>query len=127
MESATLIIFFSFSTAKYLKQINTKMKHINCKTAKNIPLVQILSKLNASIQKLSGQEIWYLSPLKLEKTASFKINTKHNIWYDHSLGMGGDGIKLIQTIKECDVKTALEFLTKLLTYLLVSIYLIVYQ
>jgi hypothetical protein len=91
------------------------MKHLNCKTAKSIPFVQILAKLNASIQKLKGEDIWYLSPLKSEKTASFKINTKNNIWYDHSLGMGGDGIKLIQTINKCDVKAALAYLSEIET------------
>jgi len=29
---------------------------------------------------------WYLSPLREEKEASFKVNRKKNVWYDHGIG-----------------------------------------
>jgi hypothetical protein len=93
--------------------MENNIEKLNCRTAKSIQLVQILTKLNVPIQKVYGAEIWYLSPFRLEKTASFKINTKKNIWYDHSMGIGGDGIKLIQTLKDCDAKSALEYLSEI--------------
>jgi Toprim-like/CHC2 zinc finger len=93
--------------------MENNIEKLNCKTAKSIPLVEILAKLNVPIQKIFGSEIWYLSPFRLEKTASFKINTKRNIWYDFSLGQGGDSIKLIQTLKNCDTKVALEYLKEI--------------
>ena len=90
------------------------MQKMSCKTAKNVPLDQIMASLNLPIEKAIGSDIWYLSPFKLEKTASFKINAKRNIWYDFSLGQGGDGIKLIQTLKNCDTKLALEYLSEIM-------------
>jgi Toprim-like/CHC2 zinc finger len=90
------------------------IQKMNCKTAKKMPLEQIMACLNIPIEKTLGNDIWYLSPFKSEKTASFKINTNRNIWFDFSLGQGGDGIKLIQTLKNCDAKKALEFLSEIM-------------
>jgi CHC2 zinc finger/Toprim-like len=93
--------------------MNNNIQKINCKTAKNIPIADIMANLNMRIEKVTGKDIWYKSPFKLEKTASFKINIDRNIWYDFSLGQGGDGIKLVQTLKDCDIKTALEYLSEM--------------
>lgn len=42
-------------------------------------------------------EVWYLSPLRDEKTASFKIDNKKQVWHDHGgIGEGGDMLKLVQ-------------------------------
>ncbi len=39
--------------------------------------------------KIRGNDYWYLSPLRHEKTASFKVNRFLNCWYDHGIGKGG--------------------------------------
>ena len=56
--------------------MNNNIQKINCRIAKNIPIADIMANLNIPIEKVSGKDIWYKSPFKLEKTASFKINTK---------------------------------------------------
>jgi DNA primase len=58
--------------------------------AKQMDMVDYLSKLGYEPTKVRSQDYWYLSPLREEKTASFKINRKMNRWYDHGLGKGGN-------------------------------------
>jgi DNA primase len=41
-------------------------------------------------QRIRNEDYWYLSPLRDEKTASFKVNRKLGVWYDHVSGKGGD-------------------------------------
>ncbi|MCS2960233.1 hypothetical protein NXV12_02595 [Bacteroides thetaiotaomicron] len=38
--------------------------------------------------------LWYRSPLRQEKEASFKVNTGINCWYDFGLGKGGNLLAL---------------------------------
>lgn len=68
---------------------------MNIEQAKTIPLSVILDKINYKPAKASNHEAWYLSPLRSEKTPSFHVNTKKNVWYDHGTGEGGDNIKFV--------------------------------
>ena len=60
------------------------------KEAKQIDLVEYLSGLGFKPAKIRGNNYWYLSPLRDEKTPSFKIDRKINCWYDHGIGKGGN-------------------------------------
>jgi hypothetical protein len=60
-----------------------------CKQANQIDLVDYLARLGFTPQKNHGNDYWYLSPLRKEETASFKVNRKLNLWYDHGTGKGG--------------------------------------
>jgi hypothetical protein len=60
-----------------------------CEQAREIDLVNYLFTLGFRPQKIRGNDYWYLSPLREEKEASFKINRKLNVWYDHGIGKGG--------------------------------------
>lgn len=53
-------------------------------------LIEYLSKLGFEPVKIRGFNYWYLSPLRNEKTPSFKVNTKLNRWYDLGLAKGGN-------------------------------------
>ncbi|RPD41281.1 toprim domain-containing protein [Chitinophaga barathri] len=57
--------------------------------AKRIDLVDYLASLGHTPQKVRGTDHWYLSPLRDEKTASFKVDRKLNLWFDHGNGKGG--------------------------------------
>lgn len=57
--------------------------------AKRIDLVDYLASLGHDPQKVHGTAYWYLSPLRRERTASFKVDRKLNLWYDHGVGQGG--------------------------------------
>lgn len=57
--------------------------------AKQTDMVAYLSSLGCEPVKIKGNSYWYLSPLREEKTASFKVNTSINRWYDFGLAKGG--------------------------------------
>jgi len=58
--------------------------------AKKMGMVTFLSSLGFEPVKIRGNDYWYLSPLRDEKTPSFKVNRKLNRWYDHGIGKGGN-------------------------------------
>lgn len=66
------------------------MEKLTCNGAKQIDLVDYLASLGHQPQKVNNQDYWYLSPLRDEKTPSFKVNRKLNVWYDHATGKGGN-------------------------------------
>jgi DNA primase len=51
--------------------------------AKQIPITEYLSGIGFEPAKISGNDYWYLSPFRHERSSSFKVNTKLNVWYDH--------------------------------------------
>lgn len=78
--------------------------------AKAIDMVDYLSGLGYQPTKIRNADYWYSSPLRVEKTPSFKINRKLNCWYDHGLGKGGNIIDFGIRFYSCSVS---EFLQKL--------------
>lgn len=83
---------------------------INCNEAKRMDIVTYLESLSIKPQKVNGNDYWYLSPIRDEKTPSFKINRKLNVWYDHGIGKGGKLVDLGILLHHCSVQ---EFLGKL--------------
>ena len=79
---------------------------------KAVSIVNFLSTLGFQPEhsRLNGNEYWYKSPIRNEKTASFKVTVEKNTWYDFGLGAGGSIIDLIMKLKSCDVKASIEFL-----------------
>lgn len=80
------------------------------KEAKQIDLVEYLSGLGFKPAKIRGNSYWYLSPLREEKTASFKVDQKINCWYDHGLGKGGNLVDFGMLYFNC---SSTDFLKKL--------------
>jgi len=78
--------------------------------AKEMDMVQYLSLLGYEPSKIRNNDYWYRSPLREEKTPSFKVNRKLNRWYDHGLGKGGNMIDFGIAHYGCSVG---EFLNKL--------------
>jgi hypothetical protein len=83
------------------------MENMNCKTANGLDLVDWLEKLGYTPQNIRGNDYWYISPLRDEKTASFKVNRRKNIWYDHGLGKGGTLVDFGKLYYRCSVKQLL--------------------
>ncbi|MBF9252256.1 toprim domain-containing protein [Pontibacter sp. 172403-2] len=78
--------------------------------AKEMDMVDYLSGLGHEPAKIRNTDYWYLSPLRDEKTPSFKVNRKLNRWYDHGLGKGGNLVDFAILYHNCTVG---EFLQKL--------------
>jgi hypothetical protein len=70
---------------------------MNIEHSKDIPISEILSKLNIYPKKTTKSELIYLSPLREEKTPSFYVNIHRNIWFDHGEGVGGGLLKFAQS------------------------------
>jgi DNA primase len=79
--------------------------------AKEMDMVNYLSTLGHEPAKIRNNDYWYLSPLREEKTPSFKVNRKLNRWYDHGLGSGGNLIDFGIEYYHCTVGELLEKLS----------------
>lgn len=76
---------------------------MNCEQANQMDLVNYLTQLGHEPKKVRGKNHWYLSPLRKESTASFKVNQKLNVWYDHGTGEGGSLVDFGIKYFECSV------------------------
>ena len=81
---------------------------MNCDEANQIDLVDYLYSLGYQPEKIKNHDYWYLSPLREEKEASFKVNRKKNLWYDHGLGKGGNVVEFAAQFFICNVSEALQ-------------------
>ncbi|WP_291912700.1 toprim domain-containing protein [Chitinophaga sp. CB10] len=88
------------------------MKKLICAEAKQIDLVEYLASLGHHPQKVRNQDYWYLSPLREEKTPSFKVNRRLNVWYDHGMGKGGDLVDFGTLYFNCTVADLLQRLSQ---------------
>jgi len=78
---------------------------MNCNKANEISIVSFLHSKGIEPVRTTKRELWYLSPIRTERTPSFKVDIPLNRWYDHGLGQGGKlvdlGIRLLGiTVKE---------------------------
>lgn len=86
---------------------NSKAK-FTCQQVKGMDIVDYLRDCGHEPQKIKGQDYWYLSPLRQEKTASFKVNRVINKWFDHGIGRGGNLIDFAIQYYGCSVKELLQ-------------------
>jgi CHC2 zinc finger/Toprim-like len=85
---------------------------LSCREARQIDMVGYLAQLGYHPQKVHGTDHWYLSPFRHEKTASFKVNQRLNIWYDHAEGRGGDLIDFGTKFHRCTIPELLNRLSQ---------------
>src|SRR5215204_4078292 len=84
---------------------------LTCEQARRIDLVQYLETLGYYPQRICRTGYWYLSPLRQERTASFKVDGKLNLWYDHGIGKGGSLIDFGILYFNCPIGELLNRLT----------------
>jgi hypothetical protein len=83
---------------------------MNIKQAKAIDLVDYLSTLGYTPQRISEPHYWYHSPLRDERTPSFKVNRKLNVWKDWGSGEGGNIIDFGIKYHQCNESHFLKIL-----------------
>jgi len=83
--------------------MNIGSDRFSCAQAKGLDLVDYLASLGFAPDKIKGADYWYRSPLRAERTASFKINRKKNVWFDHGTGQGGTLIDFGLLYHKCSV------------------------
>lgn len=75
---------------------------------KKIPITDLLQQLGYTPDKIRDKEHWYKSPFRKEHTASFKVNTALNTWFDMAEWKGGNIIDLaIRLFNEADLSRLL--------------------
>ena len=74
-------------------------------------IVDYLQQHGCSPQHIRGNAYWYCSPLRKEHTASFKVNTERNQWYDFATGEHGDIIDLVCILQHCSIAEAMKYLS----------------
>jgi DNA primase len=87
--------------------MNSRKQIISCEEIKKTDMVEYLFRLGIEPKKIYRADYWYLSPLRYEKTPSFKINRNKNCWYDFGIGKGGNIIDFAILYHDC---TVVEFL-----------------
>lgn len=93
-----------------------RSKRLCINKAKEIDIVHYLSQLGYEPSKIRNNDYWYRSPLRNEKTASFKVNRKLNRWYDHGLGKGGNLIDFAILYHNCTIGELFEKLSTSLSF-----------
>ncbi|UOE51307.1 toprim domain-containing protein [Mucilaginibacter sp. SMC90] len=78
--------------------------------ARKLDLVDYLSTIGFEPQKITGNNYWYYSPFREEKSPSFKVDRRLNLWHDFGEGKGGNLIDFGIRYHKCSVA---EFMAKL--------------
>ena len=83
---------------------------MNLHNIKQQSIVDYLQQQGHSPQPIRGNAYWYCSPLRNEQTASFKVNSERNQWYDFATGEHGDIIDLVCILQHCSIAEAMKHL-----------------
>ena len=73
---------------------------------KNISIRQFLARRGIQPKYECNGYGMYLSPLREERTPSFKVDYVRNLWYDFGLGEGGTLLTLVMRLEQCDSREA---------------------
>ena len=84
---------------------------MNLRNIKQQSIVDYLQQQGYSPQHIRGNAYWYCSPFRNEQTASFKVNTERNQWYDFATGEHGDIIDLVCILQHCSIAEAMKYLS----------------
>jgi len=84
---------------------------MNIKTAKQLDMVDYLAQLGHHPTRVQHPSYWYRSPLREEKTASFKVNRKTNTWIDFATNEKGNLVDFGVEYFKCDESAFLQRLS----------------
>lgn len=85
---------------------------MNCKELKQLEIVDYLLSLGHKPTRIHGNDYWYYSPFRNERTPSFKVNRRFNVWYDFGLSKGGNLVDFGTLYYQCSVAELLERLNQ---------------
>ena len=85
---------------------------MNINQTKNIPLVELLGKLNIFPVRITENRALYYALNRFEKTPSLSIELKKNKAIDYGTGKVYDAVSLIQEIHNCSVSDALKIISE---------------
>lgn len=76
-------------------------------------IVAFLARYGFRPASVKGNNYWYISMIREpENRASFKVDTRKNLWYDHAVGVGGNLVDLAcRLFQNSDVKEVMRLIT----------------
>ena len=80
---------------------------MDAKTVNKFPIRDYLAAQGIRPAKDNPRYGFYLSPLREERTPSFKVDYGQNLWYDFGLGEGGTLIDLVMRMERCSAGEAM--------------------
>eukprot|EP01133_Synstelium_polycarpum_P017040 gene17040-20300_t len=89
---------------------------LSCAEARSIDMVGFLAALGFQPTRVRANEFWYCSPLRSERTASFKINVVTNRWHDFGTGQGGSLVDFGMLYYQCSLPSLLLLLQNDLSF-----------
>lgn len=87
-----------------------KMTELLVDEARDVPLEEIATQFGVQLKK-AGRQLRGLCPFHEEKTPSFFIDSTKNLWHCQGCHLGGDSIRFIEKIRQCNFVDAVKFLT----------------
>uniref|UniRef100_UPI004055A460 toprim domain-containing protein n=1 Tax=Alistipes sp. TaxID=1872444 RepID=UPI004055A460 len=75
---------------------------------KRTPIRDYLVQRGITPKQENARYGFYLSPLREELDASFKVDYLQNLWYDFGVGRGGSIIDLVMEVERCNFQQAIE-------------------
>lgn len=74
--------------------------------AKRVSIVAYLQAQGFKKLNTWSQNIRFENPIRKERTSSFDVNEKENLWYDRGEGIGGNIIQLVMKYRQCSFPKA---------------------
>ena len=71
---------------------------MNISEARKTHLMDYLNQNGHKPIKIQYGNAWFISPMRQEKTPSFKVHLSRNVWYDFGSGEGGNLIDLVMKL-----------------------------
>lgn len=87
---------------------------MNIEDIRGVPITDFLARLGHEPKRQREDECWYLAPYREERTASFHVNIRKNVWHDFGTGLGGDIFTLAGELANSrDFKEQADFITRI--------------
>ncbi|MFV0507539.1 MAG: toprim domain-containing protein [Bacteroidales bacterium] len=74
---------------------------------KNISIVDYLATKGITPTRLSTSQAMFKSPLRKDTNASFSVDLRKNLWYDHGMAQGGSILDLVSICENCSIAEAI--------------------
>ncbi len=84
--------------------------------ARQFSIIDFLLKKGFHPEHSKGNDFWFLSPLRTESRASFKVNDAINRFFDHGIGEGGNIIDLVIKMFKCTPFESLGILQNIMSF-----------
>lgn len=87
---------------------------MNIEEIRAVSITDLLAKLGYAPVRQRGDEWWYPAPYREERTPSFQVNVRKNVWHDFGTGRGGDIFHLAgELVRSGDFKAQAGFIRKI--------------